>query len=342
MKNSINLNPQLSMHNPKKGKAQLHPVFSVLVPIYNEEDSIPILCEQLFSILDSLKSDFEIITVNDGSKDNSLEKLLEVSKKRSELKIINFARNYGQTAALMAAIDYASGDILIPIDADLQNDPKDIPRLLDMINKGYDVVSGWRKNRKDAALRRNFVSRLANWLISYISGVRLHDYGCTLKAYRKEVIKDARLYGEMHRFIPIYASWLGAKVTEIPVEHHPRKFGKSNYGLERIIKVFLDLLVVKYFDRYLTKPIYVFGSFGLLSIGFSGVLLLIVLYLKIFEGISIIRTPLPLLTTMSFLVGVISILLGLVAEIQVRTYFESQKKSIYQVRRTYNFRDKTK
>jgi glycosyltransferase involved in cell wall biosynthesis len=313
------------------------PHLSVIVPIFNEEGSIARLLERLFAVLDALQYRFEIITVNDGSRDASLALLRAAAERRPELKIVNFRRNYGQTAAMMAGIDHASGDIIVAIDADLQNDPDDIPALLAKLEEGFDVVSGWRKHRQDAAIRRNFVSRVANLLISRISGVALSDYGCTLKVYRKEVIKGVRLYGEMHRFIPIYAAWQGAKVTELPVRHHPRQFGQSKYGLERIIKVVLDLMVVKFLDRHFVKPIYIFGGFGMFSFALAGLAGLYMLYLKFFEGLSMIQTPLPLLSAMGFLVGVMSLLMGLLAEMLVRIYFESQNRSPYLVRDLTNF-----
>jgi glycosyltransferase involved in cell wall biosynthesis len=312
---------------------------SVIIPIFDEQDSIAPLCRSLLAVLDELACSFELIAVNDGSRDASLEKLKSEARQRPEIKIVDLRRNYGQTAALMAGIDHASGGILVAIDADLQNDPEDIPLLLEKLNEGYDVVSGWRVNRKDSPLTRNLLSRVANKLISKISGVTLRDYGCTLKAYRRDVIKDVRLYGEMHRFVPIYAAWLGAKVTEIPVKHHPRTFGKSKYGLERILKVLLDLTVVKFLDSHFEKPIYIFGGFGLLSILLAGVSGIYMLYLKFFEGIYMIQTPLPTLSAMFFLIGVVSILLGLVAEMVVRTYYESQQRTTYMVRETINLDD---
>jgi glycosyltransferase involved in cell wall biosynthesis len=313
------------------------PRLSVLVPIYNETDSIAELFGQLLAVLRELSLDFEVIAVNDGSTDQSLERLREQSERNPEIKIVNFRRNYGQTAALMAAIDHSRGDLLVAIDADLQNDPKDIPRLLAKLDQGYDVVSGWRRDRKDAAISRNFVSRVASKLISLISGVHLHDYGCTLKAYRRDVIKDIRLYGEMHRFVPIYANMMGGKITEIPVAHHARKFGQSKYGLERAVKVVLDLIVVRFLDRQFVKPMYIFGGFGIAVLAVSGLSFLVMLYLKIFNDVSIIRTPLPLVTAFTFLVGFISILMGLLAEMIVRTYFESQNRAPYLVRDLINF-----
>lgn len=309
---------------------------SIIVPVYNEEDNVGPLFEALFSVLLKLTPDFEIIAVNDGSTDRSYERLAALAKQHAEVKVVNFRRNFGQTAAIMAGIDYSSGDVLVFIDSDLQNDPDDIPLLLDKLNEGYDVVSGWRKDRKDAAIRRNFVSRMANNMISWVSGVHLRDYGCTLKAYRADVIRDIRLYGEMHRFIPIYATWMGAKVTEIPVRHHERRSGQSKYGLERVIKVLLDLIVIKFLDRYFVKPIYIFGGFGILSIIIAFATVGLMIFLKFFKGVSMISTPLPVLAAMVFLIGFMSILMGLLAEMIVRTYFESQRRSAYEVRDVLN------
>jgi glycosyltransferase involved in cell wall biosynthesis len=315
------------------------PLISVVIPIYNEEGNIPLLCERLFAVLRSHFVHFEVVAVNDGSQDGSARELDEAAACHRELKVVNLRRNYGQTAALMAGIDHGSAPIIVMIDADLQNDPEDIPQLVARLNEGYDVVSGWRKERKDAAVRRNFVSRVANRLISRISGVPLHDYGCTLKAYRRDVLQGIRLYGEMHRFIPIYASWMGAKITEVPVKHHPRKFGKSKYGLGRVAKVILDLIVVKFLDRHFVKPIYVFGGFGIFCLALSAVSILYMLYLKLFEGIAMILTPLPLLSMVTFLLGIMSILMGLLAEMLVRIYFEAQQRTAYAVRDTLNFGD---
>jgi glycosyltransferase involved in cell wall biosynthesis len=312
-------------------------MISVITPIYGEEDNIDPLFRALLPVLKELRRDFEIIAVNDGSHDSSLQRLRAASANIPQLRVIDFRRNYGQTAAIMAGIDYASGEILIPIDADLQNDPKDIPALLVKLDEGFDVVSGWRQDRKDQAFRRNLVSRVANKIISWMSGVHLKDYGCTLKAYRRDVLKDVRLYGEMHRFIPIYASWMGARTTEIPVRHHARQFGISKYGLERITKVILDLMVVKFLDRQFVKPIYVFGGFGLFSLAISFLSVVTVLYLKVFQGVSMILTPLPLLAALTFLVGFVSLLMGLLAEMLVRTYFESQGRASYHIRELINF-----
>jgi glycosyltransferase involved in cell wall biosynthesis len=309
---------------------------SVIAPVYNEQGNIAPLCSALTAVLDTVGLRYEIILVNDGSKDKSLEEMRAAVAEFPQVTAIDLLRNYGQTAALMAGIDHASGEVIIPIDADLQNDPADIPAMIAKLREGYDVVSGWRKERRDMAIRRNLVSRIANRLISLISGVHLHDYGCTLKAYRRDVIKGVRLYGEMHRFIPIYATWMGAKVCEMPVRHHARRAGQSKYGLERVFKVVLDLIVVKFLDRYFTKPIYVFGGFGIMALAFSGLFVALMLYWKLAEGISMIRTPMPVLAGMTFLVGVISILMGLLAEILVRIYFETQQRPAYSVRSIIN------
>jgi glycosyltransferase involved in cell wall biosynthesis len=310
---------------------------SVVIPIFNEVESLPLLIESLLPVLDKMGRGFEVIFVNDGSTDTSAKWLAEAAANRVEIKIIEFRRNVGQTAALMAGIDHASGQIIVAMDADLQNDPQDIPLLVARLEEGADVVSGWRKDRQDAPFRRKFVSQVANTLISRISGLKLHDYGCTLKAYRKEVLAGMRLYGEMHRFAPIYASWMGAKVVEVPVRHHARRFGRSKYGLNRTFKVLLDLAVVEFFSRYLAKPIYVFGGFGLWSIFAGFATIGYALYLKWFEGISLIQTPLPVLAAMLVLIGFMSIMMGLLAEITVRTYFESQGRTSYSVGKMINF-----
>jgi dolichol-phosphate mannosyltransferase len=307
------------------------------VPVYNEEHSLPLLVQKLLEVLSRLPNQFEIVLVNDGSTDQSLKLLRELALGKTEIKVVDFRRNYGQTAALMAGIDHASNEVIIMIDADLQNDPEDIPRLLAKLQEGHDVVSGWRKERKDSEIRRNWISRVANRFISYVSGVKLHDYGCTLKAYRRSVVSDIRLYGEMHRFIPIYAEWQGARIAELPVTHHARQFGASNYGLERIFKVILDLLVVIFLRKYFAKPIYLFGGFGMLSIVASFATIGVAILLRLFAHVSLILTPLPLLAALLFLVGIISILLGLVAEVLVRTYYESQGARAYLVRELINF-----
>lgn len=311
-------------------------MLSIIIPVYNEEESLPHLFTRLTATMDAIGQDWEAVLVNDGSRDGSATVLDVQAAKDSRFKIVHFRRNYGQTAAMMAGIDYASGDIIIPMDADLQNDPADIPALLAKLDEGYDVCSGWRRNRQDAALRRNFPSRMANRLISWVSGVKLHDYGCSLKAYKKDVIKGVRLYGEMHRFIPIYASWYGARVTEIPVTHHARQFGRSKYGLGRVWKVMLDLIVVKFLDRYAQKPIYVFGGVAAVNFVVAGLSAILALYLKFVRDVSFVQTPLPLLVVMTAIMGMMCVLMGLLAEMSTRTWHESQGKSVYLVRETRN------
>jgi len=313
---------------------RLNETLSILIPIYNEEGNLFLLYEKLVAALKKVGRPYEVIFVDDGSSDGSLDILLDLREKNPNVKIISFSRNFGQTAALSAGIDLSKGDIIIPMDGDLQNDPEDILTLLQKIEEGYDVVSGWRKGRKDPFLNRRLPSMIANKLISWIGGVHLHDYGCTLKAYRKDILKNIRLYGEMHRFIPIYAQWIGARVSEIPVRHFPRGSGASNYGMSRVFKVILDLMVVKFLLSYSQKPIYVFGGIGLLMI--LGAILSggYALYLKLFTGLSFILTPLPLLCALLLLLGFISILMGFIAEILTRTYYESQGKPTYQIKET--------
>jgi glycosyltransferase involved in cell wall biosynthesis len=315
-------------------------LLSIIVPLYNEADNIIPLYEKVTAISPQLGCDLELLFVNDGSTDNSRAILNDLSLRDRRVKVIHFRRNFGQTTAIMAGIDYSSGDVLIPMDGDLQNDPQDIPKLLQKLEDGFEVCSGWREDRKDHALKRNLPSRVANWLISKISGVHLHDYGCSLKAYRREVIKDVKLYGEMHRFIPIYATWQGARVTEIPVTHHPRIHGKSKYGLERTFKVILDLIVVKFLAQYAQKPIYVFGAVGLFSLFIALIAALSALYFKLFGNKSFIETPLPLIFVMAGITGIMCILMGLLAEIIMRTYYESQGKAVYLIDECRNLEQK--
>jgi glycosyltransferase involved in cell wall biosynthesis len=313
---------------------KLNETLSILIPVFNEEGNLHLLYEKLVSALKRAGRPYEVIFVDDGSSDGSLEILLDITKKNPNIKVVSFSRNFGQTAALSAGIDFSKGDILIPMDGDLQNDPEDILSLLQKIEEGYDVVSGWRKGRKDPLFTRRLPSLIANKIISWIGGVYLHDYGCTLKAYRRDILKNIRLYGEMHRFIPIYAQWIGARVSEIPVRHFPRVSGASKYGVSRVFKVILDLMVVKFLLSYSQKPIYVFGGMGLLMI--LGALLagLYAIYLKFFEGTSFILTPLPLLCVLLLMLGFLSILMGFLAEILTRTYYESQGKPTYQIKET--------
>ena len=316
------------------------PDISVFLPVFNEEPNLRPLHEKLDRALGQLGRTAEIIYVDDGSSDGSLDVLREIATEDSRVRVLALRRNYGQTPAMSAGIDAARGRVLIPMDADLQNDPADIKRLLDKIDEGYEVVSGWRKNRKDPLFTRKIPSMMANWLISKIGGVPLHDYGCSLKAYRRESLADVHLYGEMHRFIPIYASWSGARVAEIPVEHHARTMGKSKYGLSRTIKVVFDLMTIKFMASYQTKPLYIFGYAGLLTFLVSFLCAVFAFLMKFANWphhADFIQTPLPVLTMVLLVLGVQFFFMGLLAEMLVRTYHESQAKPVYAVRERIGF-----
>ncbi|MEJ7623694.1 MAG: glycosyltransferase family 2 protein [Pyrinomonadaceae bacterium] len=314
-----------------------NPELSLFLPVLDEQDNLRPMHAKIAAALDSLGKTAEVIYVDDGSTDKSLEILREIAASDNRVRVVSLRRNYGQTAAMSAGIDAAEGDILIPMDADLQNDPADIARLLQKLDEGYDVVSGWRKNRQDKLISRKIPSQIANRIISWIGGVHLHDYGCSLKAYRRDVIQDVKLYGEMHRFIPIYASWAGARVAEIPVDHHARTMGKSKYGISRTIKVVFDLMTIKFMASYQTKPIYVFGMFGMLALLTSTIAGIWAIALKIIYGTSFILTPLPIIAVVMLAISVQFFLMGLLAELLVRTYHESQDKAIYAVREKIGF-----
>jgi len=318
---------------------------SIVVPVYNERENLPLLAEAVHKALDPLSLSWEIVLVDDGSRDESVQVLEELATADPDhARVIALRRNFGQTAAIAAGIDHAQGEIIVLMDADMQNDPADIPRMLEKIDEGYDVVSGWRKHRQDTFITRTLPSRIANGLISMVTGVHLHDYGCTLKAYRREVITGFRLYGEMHRFIPVYANSVGARIVEMPVQHHPRKFGKAKYGLERTLKVVLDLFTVTFLNRYANKPIYLFGGAGILLIIPSSLLLLYLFVRRVWFGTSVLASPLFQMSTMIFILGFQSILMGLIAELLSRTYHESQNKPTYTIRETINLKqqqDKT-
>lgn len=310
---------------------------SLVIPVYNEQDNLPMLFEAIYTAMKSMNRTWEVILVDDGSRDKSLDILKEYAEKDpTHIRVVSFRRNFGQTAATAAGIDYSSGEIIVLLDADMQNDPADIPLLLAKLDEGYDLVSGWRKYRQDNALTRNFPSMVANKIISWVTGVHLHDYGCTLKAYRREVLEGFRLYGEMHRFIPVYANSVGAKITEMPVRHHARRFGKTKYGIERTVKVILDLFTVKFLVSYSAKPIYVFGSAGGFLILSSAVLMTYLFIRRVFFEVAISTSPLLPLTAMFFILGFQSILMGLIAEMLVRTYHESQRKPTYTIRTKLN------
>ncbi len=306
---------------------------SVIVPVYNELANLDPLHAEIAAAIDPLGLRYEVIYVNDGSYDGSGAKLAELCAQHPTAVLVDLRRNFGQTAAITAGIDHARGNILVFIDADLQNDPSDIPVLLGKLNEGYDVVSGWRRDRKDRLITRRIPSMAANALISWVTGVHLHDYGCTLKVYRREVIEEVRLYGGMHRFIPVFAAAAGANICEVVVNHRPRLHGKSKYGLNRTFKVLLDLVTVKFLLSYRTTPMYLFGGVGLLMVTLGVITILAALINKWVRGISLIQTPLPQLAATFLALGVQSFLLGLTTEVLVRTYHESQAKPTYVVRR---------
>ena len=311
-------------------------MISVTVPICNEAGSIRELHERVRAALVAVNQPWELVLVNDGSTDGSEELLDKIAEEDPRVKVIHFRRNFGQTAAMMAGFDFAKGDIIIPMDGDLQNEPADIPLLLAKLKEGYDVVSGWRRDRQDNALQRNLPSIMANHLISFVSGVRLHDFGCSLKAYRREVVEGVRLYGEMHRFLPIYAGWHGARITEVVVRHYARASGRSKYGLERVLKVLADLVTVKFLARFQQKPMYLFGAVGLGSLAISFLSGIDALWRKFVIGESFIRNPLLLIAILTAMTGLMCILMGLLAEMIVRTFYESQGKRVYLVRATRN------
>jgi glycosyltransferase involved in cell wall biosynthesis len=310
---------------------------SVVVPVYNEEENIRTLYENITSALSGNIPDYELILVDDGSTDDSYSLLKRIAGADKRVKVIRFRRNFGQTAAMAAGFDVAAGEVVVPMDGDLQNDPADIPKLLEKIHEGYDVVSGWRKERRDAFVNRKLPSIAANIFISRMTGVRLHDYGCTLKAYRREVLDRINLYGELHRFVPALVSQVGAKVTEIPVRHHARLLGKSKYGISRTMRVILDLMTVKFLLSYSTKPIQLFGKWGVYTLLAAAVSGGVTLYMKIFENTSMNRNPLLILTAFLLFTGVQFIVLGLLGELNARTYYEAQGKPIYVIKEKLNF-----
>lgn len=309
---------------------------SVVVPLYNEEESIPLLYEKLTTSLDEYGRPYEMIIVDDGSTDTSFTLLRNLAREDARLRIIRFRRNFGQTAAFSAGFDHARGDVVITIDADLQNDPYDIPKLMERIDAGYDIVSGWRKDRQDRFLDRKLPSIIANRLISNITDVRLHDYGCSLKAYRREILQDVQLYGELHRFIPALANQVGGTVTEVPVNHYARQFGTSKYGISRTIRVMLDLITVWFLGSYATRPLHVFGTMGLLSVAVGMLSIFYLIFVKFYYLQEIGTRPLLMFAILLVVVGVQLVTMGLLAEMIIRTYHESQNKPIYIVREMIN------
>jgi glycosyltransferase involved in cell wall biosynthesis len=305
---------------------------SVVVPIYNEEESIPPLIEELSSVLDETGLEYELICVDDGSRDKSFELLVSLTAGQPRLSVAQFRRNFGQTAALQAGLDSARGQVVITMDADLQNDPKDIPRMLAKLDEGYDLVAGWRAKRQDTFINRRLPSIIANWIISRTTKVRLHDYGCTLKAMRREIVKEMRLYGEMHRFIPVVASLIGARIAELPVNHRARRFGTSKYGIGRTVRVVLDLMTVLFLQKFLVRPIQIFGLWGLIAFGLGSVICAYLALDKLIYGADIGTRPLLMLGVLLVLVGVQLLSLGLVADLLGRTYHEAQRKPPYYIR----------
>ncbi|MGM0649441.1 MAG: glycosyltransferase family 2 protein [Bacteroidota bacterium] len=313
---------------------------SLIIPVFNEDENLPLLFDSIFKELENIKFTYEIICIDDGSTDNSYYHLENAAKFNDQVKIIRFRKNYGQTSAMSAGIDYSSGNILIFMDADMQNDPSDIPALINKMNEGYDVVSGWRKNRKDKLFFRRLPSFLANTLIRKISGVRIHDLGCSLKAYKREIIKEINLYGEMHRFLPVLAAKIGARVTEIPVKHHHRKHGKSHYGLNRTFKVLLDLITIQFMSSFSTKPIYLYGGFAILSL-FLGLLSgIAVILMKIFWDTDMTGNPFLLLTVLFIIITVLLALMGIQTEVLIRIYHQQGKIKDYYIKETKNVEKK--
>lgn len=311
-------------------------MISVVIPAYNEEENIPILYRRLKEVLEKLGKNYEIIVVDDGSTDSTYQVLKDLALKDPTLKVIRFKRNYGQTAAMYAGFQHAKGDVIITLDADLQNDPQDIPILLEKLEEGYDVVSGWRKDRKDPFLSRKLPSMIANWIIARVTGVHIHDYGCTLKAYKREIAQKLELYGDMHRFLPALAKKHGAKVTEVVVRHHPRMYGKSKYGIGRTIRVVLDMLLVKFLNEYMNKPLYVFGSMGFFLLMVGSLALFYLIFIKLFLDESIGRRPLLILSVLSILAGIQLISTGILAELIIRVYYKVKDDKPYEIEEKIN------
>lgn len=312
---------------------------SIVIPIFNEEESLPLIYEEVKGVLEGMDVEHEILFVDDGSNDNSLNIIRTIQENDPSVICVSFRKNFGQTAAMSAGFDYATGEVIVTMDGDLQNDPQDIPHMIQKIGEGYDVVTGWRHDRKDALISRKLPSIIANKIISWTTKVSLHDYGCTLKAFRREVIKNIKLYGEMHRFIPAIASGMGISFTEIKVNHRPRRFGTSKYGISRTIRVILDLITVKFLLSYATRPIQVFGLLGVASGSVGFLIALIMTIQRQFFGIPLADRPLLFLAILLIFVGIQFISLGLIAELQARTYHESQQKPVYYVREVVSTKD---
>lgn len=324
--------PSVISQNAQDSMAATLPKLSVVVPIYNELESLPTLVDKVVASLKDFPIEYEIVLVDDGSSDGTTELMKKMALSQSHLKAVILRRNYGQTPAMAAGFNYAMGDIIVTMDGDLQNDPADIPRVVEKLQEGYDVVSGWRKDRKDDKLTRLLPSRIANWVIGKVTGVKLHDYGCSLKAYRAEIVRDMNLYGELHRFLPALAFIEGARIIEMPVLHHARKFGKSKYGLGRTFRVIMDLLTVFFMKKFLTRPMHVFGYLGIVSMIFGFCLGVYLTILKVFFNVQLADRPLLILSVLLLLTGIQLFCIGVLGELLMRTYHESQNKPIYRVR----------
>lgn len=305
---------------------------SVVIPVYNEKQNISYLYEKLNSVLPGIGRKYEVILIDDGSMDGTFKELLSIHEQNDNYKIIRFRKNFGQTPAMSAGFDYANGEVIITLDADLQNDPKDIPALLEKIDEGYDVVSGWRINRQDKAISRKLPSKIANWLIARLTGIKIHDYGCTLKAYRSDVVKNIELYGEMHRYIPAVASWMGISVAEVPVHHHSRKFGKSKYGISRTIRVILDIIILKYLLSYSQRPIQIFGLMGLITGLIGCIVTIYLIIMRLFFNVPLSSRPLFTLSIFMIFIGLQLITMGILGELIMRTYHEASGKPTYAIR----------
>jgi glycosyltransferase involved in cell wall biosynthesis len=310
---------------------------SVVVPVFNELENVRRLYDAVCPVLDGLPHEYELLFVDDGSHDGSYDELSRLAAVDQRVKVVRFRRNFGQTAAMNAGLHLAAGDVIVTMDADLQNDPLDIPLLLAKLDEGYDLVHGWRKNRQDALVNRKIPSRIANWLISRVTGFPVHDLGCTLKAMRRDVAQDLQLYGEMHRFIPILAHWRGARCAEVVTRHHPRRFGTSKYGISRTTRVLLDLITVKYMTQYLASPMKLFGKIGLLSVAVGLIVGAATIAMKLASGVDMTGNPLLLLSVFAGFVGMQFLVLGMLGELGVRTYYESQNKQPYTIRELINF-----
>lgn len=337
--NNCSVNLLSSDKEGEEGECQVMNGISVVIPVYNEEENVEHSYSEVTNVLKGMSQDYELLFIDDGSRDKTIQILKRLSEEDPHVRVIEFRRNFGQTAAMAAGFDHSRYDIVVALDGDLQNDPNEIPRMIDKLNEGYDMVAGWRKDRKDRFLSRRLPSMLANWLISKTTNVQLHDYGCTLKVMRGDLARSIKLYGEMHRFIPALADEIGAKIAEIPVNHRERRFGKSKYGISRTFRVVLDLITVKFLLGYSKRPIHLFGSVGFLSGGLGVLLLSVITYQRFFNKIPMGNRPVLALGVMLIIIGLQFLVFGLLAEVLARTYYESQSKTIYAIRRIHSLPD---